>query len=45
MSLKEFVLKLSAEGREWFQLLAPILAAWHLPPPKYMTKVGNKEEG
>jgi hypothetical protein len=42
MSFQEFVLKLSAEGREWFSLLAPIIAAWHLPAPKYMAKSEGK---
>jgi hypothetical protein len=46
MSTQEFILKLSSEGRQWAQMLMPILipavtaylAGLHMPQPKYMEK-------
>lgn len=42
MSLSEFIIKLSQEGRAWLALLMPLLmtflAGWHLPQPSWMKK-------
>lgn len=38
MTVQEFILKLSQEGRAWAALVLPLLAAWHCPPPAWGKK-------
>jgi hypothetical protein len=49
MSWQDFVLKLSAEGRAWFQMLIPIISAaiagWVSPQPRFTKTPQSKEEG
>jgi hypothetical protein len=35
MTVQAFLLALSKEGREWAQLILPVIAAWHLPQPNW----------
>jgi hypothetical protein len=35
---KDFLLKMSSEGREWAKLILPVVLAWHCPQPPWISK-------